>query len=334
MQHAAGSPAITGRRGSRFLVATADGRRATGDGRRATGDGRRATGKRVTARVTLAPVKVGLIYVNGAAPDAAGPYAARAESLGFESLWTTEHVVVPSGYRSTYPYSRSGRMAGGAEDFPSPDPLIWLAFAAAATTKIRLATGILILPQRNPVVLAKEVATLDRLSGGRVTLGVGVGWLEEEFRALGVPFAGRGERTDEYVAVMRTLWTEDLASFSGPTVEFRDVYLRPAPVQRPVPIVIGGHSERAARRAGTIGDGFFPAGVEVERLPGLIASAREWAERAGRDPAAVEVTMGAKPTPDGVAAVVAAGVDRLVLPAPQDPDDLERMASALGVVLG
>ncbi|HLE38345.1 MAG TPA: LLM class F420-dependent oxidoreductase [Acidimicrobiia bacterium] len=279
-------------------------------------------------------MKVGLIYVNGAAPDAAGPYAARAESLGFESLWTTEHVVVPSGYRSTYPYSRSGRMAGGAEDFPSPDPLIWLAFAAAATTKIRLATGILILPQRNPVVLAKEVATLDRLSGGRVTLGVGVGWLEEEFRALGVPFAGRGERTDEYVAVMRTLWTEDLASFSGPTVEFRDVYLRPAPVQRPVPIVIGGHSERAARRAGTIGDGFFPAGVEVERLPGLVAFARKWAERAGRDPAVLEVTMGAKPTPDGVAAVVAAGVDRLVLPAPQDPDDLERMASALGVVLG
>jgi probable F420-dependent oxidoreductase len=250
-------------------------------------------------------------------------------------LWTVEHVVVPAGYQSTYPYSRSGRMAGGAEDFPSPDPLIWLAFAAAATSRIRLATGILILPQRNPLVLAKEVATLDRLSGGRVILGVGVGWLEEEFNALGVPFAGRGERTDEYVAVMRALWTQDLASFSGTTIRFHDVYLRPQPTQRPVPIVIGGHSERAAQRAGTIGDGFFPAGVEVERLPLLVASAREWAERAGRDPARLEITMGARPKPESVAAVLAAGVDRLVLPAPQQIEDLERMAGELaGVGVG
>jgi len=279
-------------------------------------------------------MRIGLAFANWASPDDAGTYAARAEALGFESLWTVEHVVVPAGYRSTYPYSRSGRMAGGAEDFPSPDPLIWLAFAAAATTSIRLATGILILPQRNPVVLAKEVATLDRLSGGRVILGVGVGWLEEEFAALGVPFAGRGERTDEYVAVMRALWTQDLASFSGPTVSFQDVYMRPLPTQRPVPIVIGGHSERAARRAGTIGDGFFPSGVEVERLPALVASAREWAERTGRDPAKLEITMGARPRPDSVAAVLAAGVDRLVLPAPQQLDDLEKMAGELGALMG
>lgn len=279
-------------------------------------------------------MKIGLVYANWAAPENAGEYAARAEALGFESLWTVEHVVVPKGYRSTYPYSRSGRMAGGSEDFPSPDPLIWLSFAAAATTRIRLATGILILPQRNPLVLAKEVATLDRLSGGRVTLGVGVGWLEEEFKALGVPFAGRGERTDEYVAAMRALWTQDLASFSGPTVSFQDVYLRPSPVQQPVPIVIGGHSERAAQRAGRIGDGFFPAGVQVDALPGLVASARTWAERSGRDPQALEVTMGAKPTPDSVAQVLAAGIDRLVLPAPPNPDDLETMAGALGGLIG
>jgi len=279
-------------------------------------------------------MRVGLAFANWASPDDAGTYAARAEALGFESLWTVEHVVVPAGYRSTYPYSRSGRMAGGAEDFPSPDPLIWLAFAAAATTSIRLATGILILPQRNPVVLAKEVATLDRLSGGRVILGVGVGWLEEEFAALGVPFGGRGERTDEYVAVMRALWTQDLASFSGPTVSFQDVYMRPLPTQRPVPIVIGGHSERAARRAGAIGDGFFPSGVEVERLPALVASARAWAERTGRDPAKLEITMGARPRPDSVAAVLAAGVDRLVLPAPQQLDDLEKMAGELGALMG
>jgi probable F420-dependent oxidoreductase len=279
-------------------------------------------------------MRVGLTFVNWAAPESASAYAARAETLGFESLWTVEHVVVPSGYRSTYPYSRSGRMAGGAEEFPSPDPLIWLAFAAAATTLIALATGILILPQRNPVVLAKEVATLDRLSGGRVILGIGVGWLREEFAALGVPFAGRGERTDEYVAAMRALWTQDLASFSGPTVSFHDVYLRPTPVRRPVPIVIGGHSERAARRAGEIGDGFFPSGADTQRLVELAALAREWAERSGRDPAALEITMGARPRAEAVAAVVSAGVDRLVLPAPQEMDDLEKMAGELGGLLG
>ena len=274
-------------------------------------------------------MRIGLTFANWAAPDDAAGLASRAEALGFESLWTVEHVVVPQGYQSTYPYSRSGRMAGGAEDFPSPDPLIWLAFAAAATSQIRLATGILILPQRNPIVLAKQVATLDALSGGRVILGVGVGWLEEEFKALGVPFDGRGERTDEYVAVMRTLWTMELASFAGDTVNFSDVYMRPLPVQRPVPIVIGGHSERAAQRAGTIGDGFFPAGVEAERLPVLVAMAREWAERAGRDPAALEITMGARPTPEAVARVLSAGVDRLVLPTPQGTEDLETMAEQL-----
>ena len=278
-------------------------------------------------------MRIGLAYSNWAAAADPGGFAARAEALGFESLWTVEHVVIPAGYRSTYPYSRSGRMAGGAEDFPSPDPLIWLAFAAAATTRIRLATGILILPLRNPLVLAKEVATLDALSGGRVILGVGVGWLEEEFKALGVDFPGRGARADEYVAAMRALWTQDLASFSGPTVSFHDVYLRPAPVQRPVPIVIGGHSERAAQRAGTVGDGFFPAGADVERLPGLVASARRWAERSGRDPKALEITMGARPRPESVAAVVAAGVDRLVLPAPQQVEDLEQMAATLGPLL-
>ena len=278
-------------------------------------------------------MRIGLMYSNWAAPERPGEFAARAEALGFESLWTVEHVVVPTGYRSTYPYSRSGRMAGGAEDFPSPDPLIWLAFAAAATSRIRLATGILIVPQRNPLVLAKEVATLDVLSGGRVTLGVGVGWLQEEFQALGVSFADRGQRTDEYVAVMRELWTSELASFDGPSVSFSDVYMRPLPVQRPIPIVVGGHSERAAQRAGTIGDGFFPAGAETERLPGLVKLAREWAERAGRDPARLEITMGARPTPEAVERVLAVGIDRLVLAAPQQTEDLETMAGALGALL-
>lgn len=257
------------------------------------------------------------MYVNAGAPgrDQAIELARGAEQAGFESLWTVEHVVVPQGYESAYPYNRSGRMAGGAEDFDIPDPLVWLSVAAGVTSTIRLATGILILPQRNPLILAKQVASLDVLSGGRVSLGVGVGWLEEEFRALGVPFEDRGRRTDEYIAVLRALWTDEIASFHGEFADFDDLYCRPLPVQRPVPIVVGGHSRRAARRAGALGDGFFPASASVEDLPGLVTVARRAAEDAGRDPAALEITMGARPSRDAVEPLAEAGVDRVVVPA-------------------
>jgi probable F420-dependent oxidoreductase len=262
-------------------------------------------------------MKFGLMYVNATAPgrDDALHLAREAERAGFESLWTVEHVVVPQGYGSSYPYSTSGRMARGAEDFDSPDPLVWLAAVAGVTSTIRLATGILILPQRNPLILAKEVASLDVLSGGRVTLGVGVGWLEEEFRALGVPFKDRGRRADEYIGALRTLWTQEVASFNGEFVAFDDVYCRPLPVQRPVPIVIGGHSRRAARRAGELGDGFFPASAAVEELPGLVTAARRAAEDSGRDPATLEITMGARPIRAAVEPLAEAGVDRVVVPA-------------------
>ena len=139
-------------------------------------------------------MRFGIAFAN-TGPLAEGPIAAgvarAVEAAGFESVWTVEHVLVPVDYQSTYPYAKSGRMPGG-ESFDIPDPLVWLAYVAAATTTLRLGTGILILPQRNPAIVAKEVASLDRLSGGRVELGIGVGWLEEEFDALGVPFAGRG----------------------------------------------------------------------------------------------------------------------------------------------
>ena len=131
-------------------------------------------------------------------PAVAVAFARAAEAAGFESIWTVEHVVVPTEYASPYPYSPTGKMPGTV-DSPIPDPLIWLTYVAAATSAIRLATGILVLPQRNPVVLAKETATLDQLSGGRLLLGIGVGWLKEEFDAIGVPFAERGARTDEAV---------------------------------------------------------------------------------------------------------------------------------------
>ena len=273
-------------------------------------------------------MKFGIIYANWAAPDreSALELATAAERLGFESLWTTEHVVVPKGYESAYPYSRSGRMQVG-EDMPSPDPLVWLAFMAGVTETIRLATGILIVPQRNPLILAKEVASLDVLSNGRVTLGVGAGWLKEEFDALGVSFSDRGDRIDEAIRLMRTVWTEELPSFAGDFNSFADVYVRPMPVQQPVPIVVGGHSKRAARRAGELGDGFFPAAAHYDSLPDLVALARQHAERAGRDPAALEVTMGTRPTAEWVEKLVAVGVDRILIPAGLGVEALEAFSA-------
>ena len=196
-------------------------------------------------------------YANG---PAAVELAKAAEEAGFDSIWTVEHVVVPRDYQSKYPYSPSGRMGSGLEDFPIPDPLIWLSYIASATRTLKLGTAILILPQRNPVVTAKAIATLDHLAGGgRVLLGIGVGWLAEEFATLGVPFADRGPRTDEYVAAMRTLWKDECASFHGRFVNFDNVFCRPLPPGRRVPIIVGGDTAAAARRAGRLGDGYFPA---------------------------------------------------------------------------
>ncbi len=264
-------------------------------------------------------MKFGLGFVNTApfaGGEAAGGVAVMAEAVGFESIWTIEHVIFPSGYESSYPYARSGRMPLRPTD-PLPDPLIWLTWAAALTTRIRLATGIVILPQRNPLVLAKEVATLDHLSGGRVDLGIGVGWLREEFDALGVPWDRRGARTDEYVDVMRTLWRGEEAGFDGEFVSFRGVTSSPTPTRGSVPIVVGGHTRAAAERAGRLGDGFFPAKGD---LAGLLEVVRESAERAGRRPEDIEITTVAPDLHSSVdpAAFVeemaALGVQRLVVP--------------------
>jgi probable F420-dependent oxidoreductase len=267
-------------------------------------------------------MKFGLAFANIGPyvdPEAAHALARRAERAGFESLWTVDHVVVPAGYRSRYPYDPSGRLPSG-EATPFPDPLIWMAHVAAATSTLRLATGILVVPQRNPLELAKQLATLDHLSGGRVILGAGIGWLEEEFEALGVPFAGRGERTDEAVAAMRALWSEDEATFNGKTVGFERCVLRPRPRQGTIPVHIGGHSPAAARRAGRIGDGFFPFGVGVEELTGLMATVRQTAEDAGRDPSSIELTVqrGVTAGPEAqseLAELAERGVTRIVLPA-------------------
>jgi len=199
-------------------------------------------------------------------------------------------------------------------------------------------TAVMILPQRNPLVLAKEVATLDYLSGGRIELGIGVGWLKEEFEALGIPFERRGKRADEYVAAMRALWASDGASFAGEFVKFDKVSCNPKPVARSVPIVVGGHSEAAARRAGRLGDGFFPSvGAQVDTMP-LLHVVRRSAEQAGRDPAKVELILGcpgALPNSglDPRAAVeerIARGAGRLALPVTAFLPDLETTLARFG----
>ncbi len=247
--------------------------------------------------------------------EGARALALAAEEAGFESLWTVEHVVVPAGYRSTYPYSSSGRMPG-PETSPIPDPLIWLAYVAAVTTTLKLGTGIVILPQRNPVVTAKAVATLDRLSDGRMLLGVGAGWLREEFEALGVPFERRGDRLEEYVAAMRALWSreDEASSYHGDFVDFENAICMPKPEAGMVPVHVGGHTERAAKRAGRLGDGFFPGTTEPGVLSGLLDTMRNAAEEAGRDPSAVEVTAGGAIDVDGVKRLADLGVDRVAIP--------------------
>jgi probable F420-dependent oxidoreductase len=280
-------------------------------------------------------MRFGIAFANTgpfATSDGAAAMAEAAEQAGFDSIWTVEHVVVPKQYASVYPYSPTGKMPG-AEAFDIPDPLVWLAWVAARTTTLRLATGILILPQRNPFVVAKEVATLDQLSGGRVILGVGIGWLEEEFRILGADWEGRVQRTEEYIEVMRTLWREDLPTFEGETVSFTETISLPRPAARSVPIVVGGHSPASARRAGRIGDGYFPAKGDVGAL---MAEMRKAAEQVGRDPDAIEVTTGlASFQGDEALAEVGRlaemGVDRLMIPPLSfDPSQLRDLLAAFG----
>jgi probable F420-dependent oxidoreductase len=197
-----------------------------------------------------------------------------------------------------------------------PDPLIWLSYVAAATTRIRLATGVMILPQRNPLILAKETASLDRLSGGRLELGIGVGWVREEAEALGSSFDDREARADESIEVMRTLWREPVASFHGEHFHFDGVVCEPRPVQPGgVPIVVGGHSKAAARRAGRYGNGFYPLGVEPERLATLRSVMSDTARVHGRDPNEIELTLLGQPDLESADALAETGAGRMIIAA-------------------
>ena len=226
----------------------------------------------LTAPYQMGPIEDG---------EYAAAFARLAEELEFESVWVVEHAVMCVEYDSIYPYAPTGRSPFDAE-VTQPDPLIWLTWAAAATKRIRLGTGVLILPQRNPVILAKELASLDRLSGGRMMLGMGVGWVREEAEAVGTSFSDRGRRANEAIEVMRTLWSQSVANFDGDYTRFSGVVSKPKPVQEGgVPIIVGGHSRAAARRAGRQGNGFYPLGVDLEGMVELRNVMEQAAREAG-----------------------------------------------------
>jgi probable F420-dependent oxidoreductase len=238
-------------------------------------------------------MKIGLMFTNAGPfgnPELFTTLVQNVEKFGFESIWTVEYVVIPQIYKTRYPYSGDGEMPHSG-DVPISDPLIPLGYAAALTTKIKLATGVMILPQRNPLYVAKQIATLDLLSGGRVILGIGSGWLKEEFDALGLDFRSRGSRTDESIQAMRAVWREKISIFHGKHFNFGPVRSFPKPAQKNgVPIHIGGHSPAAARRAGRFGDGFFPALGDVARLKELFQIMRDEATTVGRNPHEIELT--------------------------------------------
>jgi probable F420-dependent oxidoreductase len=286
-------------------------------------------------------MKFGLAFASSIAIDGAATMeiCRRAEAAGFESLWGGEHVILPSVIESSYPYTADGKIPA-MPDTPIPDPLIWLAFAAAAAPSMRLGTCILIVPQRNPLILAKELATLDQLSGGKVELGLGVGWLEEEFKALGVPWERRGARNDEYIEAMRTLWSGPEVEFHGEFVDFPKVTCSPRPVQPSIPILVGGDSEVAIKRAARLADGYFPGEGEPEQLAALIARVRQAAEDLGRDPDEIEINaMFSTQMTDpeaGVEKFAELGVGRIMVPAFffAGPGGLDRMDEFAGRAIG
>lgn len=283
----------------------------------------------------VAPVAAGVT----ADPVWIAAFARHLEVCGFESIVAVEHTVLMTRYSSVYPYDASGRVELAA-DCVVPDPLDLLAFLAGQTSTLGLATGVLVLPNHHPVVLAKRAATVDALSGGRLRLCVGVGWLREEVQACGADFDSRGRRADEQLAVLRALWADnpDGVSHHGEFFDFDDAMSYPKPVGA-MPIHIGGHSRAAAWRAGRFGAGLQPLGVGGADLAELVTVMRTAAQQAGRDPDALELSLGhlvTKIDADRAGRLAQAGAGRLVLAMPPvtDIEEAKDMLSACAQRLG
>src|SRR5688572_18122821 len=281
-------------------------------------------------------MKFGLHSVNlhtCAYPEAGARLAKAAEAAGFESLWVADHVVLPDPPVAGRPMAPDMRLI---------EPIVALTFLAAHTSRIRLATGVIILPQRQATVLAKQLASLDVMSNGRVIFGLGVGWCEPEMNSTGAPFKERGRVGDDYLAAMQTLWTQPKPSYHGAYVSFDGVQAMPRPVQTPIPVVVGGRTPPAYRRAVAQGHGWYGFGLDLAETRKSVAALGEAAKKVSR-PAhlrklEISITPPGYEIPDRALrdAYAAAGVDRLIVrPRPEmDAAALERFAADAGRTLG
>jgi len=264
-------------------------------------------------------VKVGLVPINVGTPsvEAMIAVARKAEEVGLESVWTFEHAIVPVDYSSKYPYSADGKM-GVTPETNFVDPLVALSAVAASTTTLRLGTGVNILSQTNPLLLAKQAASLDFVSGGRFMLGVGIGWLQEEFDAMGTPFAKRGARFDDYLAAMRKVWSGDVVEHESENLHWTGWKSYPVPMQEPFPVVIGGSKGKAFDRVAVQGQGWFAPTVQADQLKPMLQPLEEACTKVDRDPSTVEISAMWIPAAGGMDSLKAyedIGVSRLIIPA-------------------
>lgn len=273
-----------------------------------------------------------------ALPQFLATAARTAEECGFHSLWFPEHVVLFDEFKSKYPYSPDGSLPMPA-GYGMLEPFSAIAYAAAVTSKIRLGTGICIVPQRSAIYTAKQVADCDVLSGGRVDFGVGIGWLREEFQALGVEFEGRATRTREYLAAMKSLWGDDVSEHQGHFLHIPPLRMFPKPLQQPhPPIIFGGHSDRALRRVADLGDGWFAFDVLPNEIVPHLEELNAVLLRRGRRPEDVQISASPYMKPGRDAATLRgyaeAGVDQVIqVVFAASPDDVKKEIETLAAEL-
>lgn len=266
-------------------------------------------------------MRIGLGFIGAglaADPEVISLIASTSDACGYHSLWAPEHIVLLDQYASKYPYTQDGVMPFETTAVDLMDPFLALTYACAVTKKIRLGTGICLLPERHPVVTAKEVASLDKLSHGRFDFGVGIGWMKEEFDALQVPWPKRAQRTRDYLNAMTALWTQEESAYSGEFCSFPSVRSYPKPVQQPhPPIIFGGESEPALRRVGEVGNGWWGVNVSVEAARDHLTTIKGFAKAAGRDPSsltyAASPQLGGPVSLDEVKQYQDLGIDQVIV---------------------
>jgi probable F420-dependent oxidoreductase len=262
-------------------------------------------------------MKIGIVAINVGGPETADRMietVQHAESAGIESVWTFEHVIVPTEYASVYPYAKSGKMPIAPEAW-FIDPLISLAYIASATKTIRLGTGVNIFSQTNPLMFAKQAASLDVLSDGRLELGLGIGWLAEEYEAMGTPFERRGARFDDYLAAVKKVWSGEVVEHRSEFLSWHDFKSHPTPKQKPhPPILIGGTTTKSLQRVVDSAQGWYAPSDSQEQLSKKIAELRRLAADAGRSFDTIEVSASwrVNARPDAISAFEDLGIERAV----------------------